>query len=122
MRVRRVLVVMFTVLSLVASALATCVAEAAAPDMAQMACCKAGHKTCGSHGTPADCCKTSPHGDGQFTTGGKVSAPQPATVWQTLTTAVLVPDVGVQRLGLVEDSGPPGSKHPTYLVLSTFRI
>jgi hypothetical protein len=113
---------MFLALGIITSALATCVAEAAAPEMAQMACCKAGHKSCGSHGTPADCCKTSPHSDWQFTTVGKISAPQPATIWLALGPAALVPDLGLRPVVFVEDSAPPGTKHPTYLLLSTLRL
>src|SRR2546428_8263942 len=119
MRLRDAAVALLLIAGIITSSVATCVADAAAPQQEQMACCKAGHKTCGQHGTPADCCKTTPHGGGQFTTVGQISAPQPTTVWQALSFAPL-PLVALfhSPLGTVDASSPPGTKHPTYLVLS----
>src|SRR2546426_8539715 len=123
MRLRGAAVALLLIVGIITSSVATCVADAAAPQQ-QMACCKAGHKTCGQHGTPADCCKTTPHGGGQFTTVGQISAPQPTpTVWQALSFAPLPSAALFHRpLGIVDASSPPGTKHPTYLVLSILRL
>src|SRR5712691_607814 len=59
MMVRRIrpVVSALVVAGIFASGVATCTAGAMMPETAQMACCKAGHHTCGQDGAPADCCK-----------------------------------------------------------------
>jgi hypothetical protein len=53
----RVIISAFVVAGIFASGVATCTAGALAPEMAQMACCQAGHDDCPMHDSPVDCCK-----------------------------------------------------------------
>src|SRR5713226_2218633 len=122
MLLRGATVALLVIVGIIASGVATCLADATAPQQSQMACCKAGHKTCGPHGAPADCCKTSPHSGGQFTAVGKISAPQPTpAVWQTLPATFTLARL-FNPLGIVSALSPPDTKHPTYLVLSILRL
>ena len=107
------------------ASLASCVEGATSTPSEQMACCKKGHNMCPMRGSPADCCKTTPKlHQAQGIAVEKLTSPMQklfalhvldpllasaASVWSPLPVAY-------------DDSPPPRSKHPTYLVLSTFRI
>jgi hypothetical protein len=89
----------------------------------QMACCNDGQLTCGQHGTPAECCKAGPQA-AQFTTVNKIPAPlPPLLIVQTFGSDSIAALVSWHQPPRKDTwSRPPGSKHPTYLQLSTFRI
>ena len=101
---------------------ATCAEGAMSTEHEQMACCKHGHHTCGPHGTPAQCCQTAQHAS-QFTTVGKITAPMPSLVLaQMFGSTVTTFQAPWHPTPLTDTWSPPGTKHPTYLLLSTLRI
>lgn len=109
------------------ASLASCAEGVASTPSEQMACCKKGHHTCPMRGSPEDCCRTSPQLNqvGQCTTVEKFGSPVPPL------SALHVLDPHLASAAVVwapptpvayDASPPPRSKHPTYLLLSTFRI
>jgi len=123
----RVIVSGLVVAGIFASGVATCTAGEIMSETAQMACCDAGHHTCGKDGAPADCCK-------------KNSTPQPQgnTIAKTdslkapcrLFLALVPPVHPLSNLALVVQASrsisvsppvqPPGP--PVYILLSRFLI
>jgi hypothetical protein len=70
------LVTALLVAGIFSSALAACTADAMMPEAAQMACCEAGHHTCGQDGAPADCCKTNSTPQQKWNTVARTEAPK----------------------------------------------
>jgi hypothetical protein len=123
----RVIVSGLVVAGIFASGVATCTAGAMMPEIAQMACCKAGHHTCGKDGAPADCCKKHSSPEPQYNTVAKTdSLKAPARLFLALVTvanplshvAVLVQ--APRSLG----ASPPDKLlgPPVYILLSTLLI
>ena len=79
------LLVVFGVLT---STWATCTTGALMPAHAQMACCKAGHHTCGMKGTPADCCTKTETQQQQWTATKTELVKAPALVVMTVVTSI----------------------------------
>jgi hypothetical protein len=121
----RSLSVRFTALAVTAtlgwSLWATCV-EAGGTSAAQMACCVAGHHECSHDGHAADCCKTTPELRQQFTTIAKVTAPQPEQAAAEALPVLITAAHLAWHHRLSTDASPPGTKRPTYLLLSTLRL
>ena len=103
------------------SALAPCFAGATSSDMQQMACCKVGLKACGTHGEPADCCRTAPQMS-QFTTVGKIVAAPKAVPIQIVAALFATPPTPWLAQDFADPTSPPGGKHPIFLLLSTLRL
>jgi hypothetical protein len=119
--VARAIVAMLAV-TIGSSLLASCVEGATSTPTEQMACCKKGHNSCPMRGTPEHCCTSTPHFD-QCTAVQKFSSQAPHLF------ALHVFDEHVASATIVWSPtpvayapSPPGSKHPTYLVLSALRI
>src|SRR5262249_264451 len=89
----------------------------------QMACCKVGQHNCDHHGSPAECCKTAPH-ENPSTAALYHASPSPQFV--ALEHAIAPASLTVADFWhphpLTETWSPPGTKHPTYLVLSILRL
>jgi len=123
----RALTSAWIVAGMFSSALAACTAEAAMPEMAQMACCKAGHHTCAQDGTPAECCENNSTPQPQWTTVAKTdSLKAPARVFLTLfTPARLLGDraslVAPLRVGSTSPPTRPLGP-PVYIAFSTLLI
>jgi|SRR5665213_1281341 len=103
------------------SAIAPCFAAATSADMQQMACCKAGLKACGTHGEPADCCRTASQAS-QFTPAGKVVAAPKSVPIHIVAAVVASPSSLSHAQGFADPTSPPRGKHPTFLALSTLRL
>ena len=102
---------------------ATCAEAASLTPNEQMACCKNGQHTCGHHGTPAECCKTAPQSSLSTAAIHKATAPLPVVSAAPFLTVSAVPFAALWHPSPLADSwSPPGSKHPTYLVLSILRL
>ena len=101
---------------------AACIEGAGSASSAQMACCTNGHHTCGHDGAPAECCTSAPQAS-QFTAVGKIAAPLPqlvlAQVFGSFPTTLQAP---WHPSPLTDTWSPPGTKPPTYLLLTTLRI
>jgi hypothetical protein len=108
------------------ASLASCVEGATSTPSEQMACCKKGHDMCPMRGSPEDCCKKAPQLNQvtQCTAVEKFTSPTPHLFALHVLDPLLVSATVVWSPMLVayDSSPPPRSKHPTYLVLSTFRI
>ncbi len=108
------------------SLMTSCVEGAASTPGEQMACCKKGHHTCPTQGSPEECCKRASQLTpmAHCTAVEKFSSPAPHLfvlhVLDPLLASAAV--VWSPMPGAYDASPPPRSKHPTYLVLSTFRI
>jgi hypothetical protein len=129
MMVRRIRVIVsgLVVASIFASGVATCTAGEIMSETAQMACCEAGHHTCGKDGAPADCCRRNSTPHPQWNTVAKTdSLKSPLRLFLALLTPVSplsVADSVVQASRAVSASPPvqpPGP--PVYILLSTFLI
>ena len=112
---------------IVASGLATCTAGEIMSETAQMACCEAGHHTCGKDGAPADCCRTNSTPQPQWNTVNKTDSPKASLrLFLTLVTLVSSLSVGAavvqasRSIGVSPPVQPPGP--PVYILLSTFLI
>jgi hypothetical protein len=126
-RPMQVIVSGFVVASIFASGVATCTAGAMMPETAQMACCKAGHHTCGKDGAPADCCKKNSSPEPQYNTVAKTdSLNTPSRLFLALVTpANPVADAAavVQPLGPASASPPiKPLGPPVYIVFSTLLL
>ncbi len=104
---------------------ATCLlqAEMTAPEMA---CCASMTSDCGAAMAQKHrCCeKTSPRIDAQLAAASRLLVASPTLTPSTIL-ACMFDEAGIGSIGVVarsSDSSPPGSHHPTYLVLSVFRI
>lgn len=93
---------------------------------AEMACCASMTSDCGA--TMAQkhrCCEeTSPRVDAQLAAASRLALAAPALTPITIL-ACTFDEAGLGSIAVVarsSDSSPPGSHHPTYLVLSVFRI
>lgn len=122
-RLWRVLIGVLMVAGLVSSSLAPCLAASDDGSKAQMACCTAGHRTCGSDGTAAECCKTAPRVDALATPLKAASidgAPTASTI------AVVTPFATSSFstvLGVpIFNSSPPASTRRSHLKLSILRV
>ena len=122
----RVVVSALVVAGVVVSGVATCTAGAMMPETAQMACCKAGHHTCGPNGAPADCCKKTSSSPQQWTVAKTDLLKAPLRLFLASLTpttslaagAFLVqPSRGISASPSVRPPGPP-----LYLVFSTLLI
>ena len=129
MMVRRVRVIVsgLIVVGIFASGVATCTAGEIMSETAQMACCDAGHHTCGKDGAPADCCRKNATPQPQWNTVDKTdSLNAPVRLFLALVTPVSPLSVGasvVQASRSISSSPPvqpPGP--PVYILLSTFLI
>jgi hypothetical protein len=129
MMVRRIRVIVsgLVVAGIFASGVATCTAGEITSETAQMACCDAGHHTCGKDGAPADCCRTNSAPQPQWNTVAKTeSLKAPFRLFLALVTPVSpLSDVAfvVQASRSISASPPvqpPGP--PVYILLSTFLI
>ena len=101
---------------------ASCVEDATSTDTEQMACCKAGHVTCGTSGGSDDCCKHAVQASPQFT-ATEIVAPRAEPVAAAVFHAVVAPtSPWFLAGGMADTSSPPGSRPPTYLLLSTLRL
>ncbi len=101
---------------------AICAEGAMSTPSAQMACCKNGHHACHHTGSPADCCKTTLHAN-PFTAVGKIRAPLPSFfVAQAIDSVPVIFPPSPSPRALPSNWSPPGTKHPTYLRLSTLRL
>jgi len=102
---------------------ATCAEAAALTAPEQMACCKNGQHTCGHHGSPAECCKTARQANPSTTAvhQGSPSAPLVALDHAVAPEPVTIGHVWHPH-PLTDTWSPPGTKHPTYLVLSILRL
>jgi hypothetical protein len=104
---------------------ATCLlqAEMTAPEMA---CCASMTSDCGAAMAQKHrCCeKTSPRVDAQVAAASRLVLDAPALTPSTMLASTFDETRvgGIALLPLSSDSSPPGSLHPTYLVLSVFRI
>jgi hypothetical protein len=110
-----------------ASGVATCTAGAMMLETAQMACCKAGHHTCGKEGAAADCCKKHSSPEPQYNTVAKTdSLKTPARLFLALVTLVNpIADAVVLVQPLQPASASPPIKPlgpPLYIVLSTLLL
>jgi hypothetical protein len=112
---------------ILASGMATCTAGEIMSETAQMACCEAGHHTCGKDGAPADCCKNHSTPQPQWNTVNKTdSLKAPFRLFLALVTPVNP----LSELAFVVQASrsvsasppvqPPGP--PVYVLLSTFLI
>jgi hypothetical protein len=102
---------------------ATCTEVASLTPSEQMACCAKEQHTCGQHGTPAECCKTAPQASLSTAAVHKATARVPLiAVAHVLGTTTASFAGSWHPHPLSETWSPPGSKHPTYLVLSTLRL
>src|SRR5712692_6724343 len=70
----RVIVSGLIVAGIFASGMVTCTAGEIMSETAQMACCEAGHHTCGKDGAPADCCRTNSTSQPQWNTVAKTDS------------------------------------------------
>jgi len=123
----RVIVSGLVMAGIVASGVATCTAGEIMSETAQMACCEAGHHTCGKDGAPPDCCGTNSTPQPQWNTVAKTdSLKAPFRLFFALVTPVqplsnLALVVQALRSSSVSPPvQPPGP--PVYLLLSTFLI
>ena len=123
----RVIVSGLVVAGIFASGVATCTAGEIMSEAAQMACCDAGHHTCGKDGAPADCCRKNATPQPQWNTVAKTdSLKAPLRLFLALVAPVSPLSVGalvVQASRSISSSPPvqpPGP--PVYILLSTFLI
>jgi hypothetical protein len=123
----RVIVSGLVVAGIFASGVATCTTGEIMSETAQMACCEAGHHTCGKDGAPADCCRTHSTPQPQWNTVAKIdSLKAPCRLFLASVTPVSPLSLGasvVQASRSVNASPPiqpPGP--PVYILLSTFLI
>src|ERR1700674_2406831 len=80
---------------ILASGVATCTAGEIMSETAQMACCDAGHHTCGKDGAPADCCRKNSTPQPQWNTVDKTdSLNAPVRLFLALVTPVSPLSVG----------------------------
>jgi hypothetical protein len=103
------------------SAWAACAEGAMTSTSAQMACCKNGHRGCVHVGSSTDCCKTDTAA-AQFTTVKKPSTPHLIVLAHVLAVVDVVGARSWHPGPAFEPGSPPGTKHPTYLRLSTLRV
>jgi hypothetical protein len=129
MMVRRIRVIVsgLVMAGIVASGVATCTAGEIMSETAQMACCEAGHHTCGKDGAPADCCRTNSTPQPQWNTVAKTeSLKAPVRLFLALITPVSPLSVGAsvvqasRSISVSPHVQPPGP--PVYILLSTFLI
>jgi hypothetical protein len=117
---------LLALLGMVTAFAATCAAAGpmeSAP--MQMACCKAGHHTCGTRMQPADCCKTQGAHEQQKATVAKADAPvkQPAWIPITFVLSVFTPSIwsDANVRAIWPDTSPPRAPdrplHLQYAVL-----
>jgi hypothetical protein len=123
----RVIVSGLIVACILASGVATCTAGEIMSETAQMACCDAGHHTCGKDGTPADCCKKNSTSQPQWNTVAKTdSLKAPLRLFLALVTPVshLSVDASVilasRSVSVSPPEQPPGP--PVYILLSTLLV
>lgn len=113
------------VLVLVGTLSATCVLQAEM-STAEMACCATMSADCGSAmGQDHQCCRTtSVRTDPLFgaATRLELAAPAPTPVAVLAATSHESGSLSVPPSTQLSDASPPGATHPTYLVLSVFRI
>ena len=103
-----------------AAPLATCLIGTSSDD--EMACCVKGTQDCLPGAKGAECCAVTPAQVGQqATVTGKVT-PLAQVAAVEMLPAVLVTSIAWQPHPYIDGLSPPGSKHPTYLLLSTFRL
>jgi hypothetical protein len=93
---------------------------------AEMACCASMTSDCGAAMAQKHrCCeKPSPRVEAQLAAASRLVLASP-TLTPSTTLACTFDEAGIDSIGAVarsSDSSPPGSHHPTYLVLSVFRI
>jgi hypothetical protein len=128
MMVRRIRMIVsgLVVAGIFAAGVATCTAGAM-PEAAQMACCRAGHHTCGKDGAPADCCKKHSSPEPEYNTVAKTdSLKAPARLFL----ALLTPDNPIADAVVVVQPLRPASASPpikplgppVYIVLSTLLL
>jgi hypothetical protein len=123
----RVIVCGLVVAGIFASGVATCTAGEIMSETAQMACCEAGHHTCGKDGAPADCCRTNSTPQPQWNTVAKTDSLKAPF---RLFLASVTPVHRLSNLALVVQASrsitvsppvqPPGP--PVYILLSTFLV
>ena len=123
----RLIVSGLVVAGIFASGVATCTAGEIMSETAQMACCDAGHHTCGKDGAPADCCRKNSTPQPQWNTVDKTaSLNAPVRLFLALVTPVSQLSVGksvAQASRSISSSPPvqrPGPR--VYILLSTFLI
>lgn len=105
----------------IGSPVATCLALASTD--AEMACCVKGTHDCVPGMKTADCCEKSTAQSSQATTiANVVSLLPPSLAVIQIFSPGLPPLAAWHSHPFADGLSPPGSKHPTYLVLSTFRI
>ena len=104
------------VAGIVMSGLATCMGGELVPETAQMACCKAGHHTCGSDGAPADCCAKTPSPQQQSTIAkiDSLKAPLRAFLFSVTPSipsiddvTIVLPSRGLNTSPPIQAPGPP---------------
>ena len=93
---------------------------------AEMACCASMTSDCGAAMAQKHrCCEeTSPRVDAQLAAASRLVLDAPGLTPSTMLTTTFEPP-GIRSMAVrarSSDSSPPGSVHPTYLVLSVFRI
>ena len=123
----RVIVSGLVMAGIVASGVATCTAGEIMSETAQMACCDAGHHTCGKDGTPAACCRTNSAPQLQWNTVAKTDTLKAPF---RLVLALVTPVSPLSDVAFVAQASrsisasppvqPPGP--PVYIPLSTFLI
>jgi hypothetical protein len=124
-RCTRAFASLFVVAGMLASAWATCVADANATPGEQMDCCQAGHDDCPMKDSAADCCQKSGlqiESQGTVVKAASLSAPIAVVLaWATLPPAASV--AHIQRR-ISYDESPPGLllSPPAYIAFSALLI
>jgi hypothetical protein len=114
------LVALLAVALVIGSPLVSCLAAASGD--AEMACCMKGSPDCLPGTKAADCCKLAPtQVSQQATVAAKATPPTQVAVGEILP-ALVATSIAWRSHPYVDGLSPPGSKHPTYLLLSTFRL
>jgi hypothetical protein len=92
-----------------------------------MACCEAGHHTCGQEGAPADCCKTNSTPQQQWNTVARTESPKVS--FRGFLAFVTLPSPLSNTTSVVQPSRPLSASPPVqplglpvYIVFSSLLI
>jgi hypothetical protein len=115
---------LLVVFGVLASSWATCTAGTMMPDTVKMACCKAGHHTCGHMGAATDCCKKVENEQGRWTALKTEPVKPPVLVALALAPSLhaALPPTLLHAAPFANASPPPPSGAPIYIVNSVLLI
>jgi hypothetical protein len=114
------LVALIAAALMISSPLVSCLAAASSD--AEMACCVKGSPDCLPGTKVADCCTLAPTQVSQQATVAAKTTPLTQVAVGEILPVLVATSTAWRSHPYVDGLSPPGCKHPTYLLLSTFRL